>query len=442
MIGTTNGNTDGHSFETVIGTSNGYSTGASNGISNGQTNDTNGTAIKGGSGNGLSNGIKAAALPDANSENLILTTATEEERRIIWSRNSTEWGGALSVDDYLQREEYVTTTSPLTRDGGITHWVLVDKTLPKNQRPILSCAESIRKRAWIKTPASNEIKEVLTHGIGGVFCFPEHRGHGYASRMMTDLGKALGTHQATEDVKVGFSVLWSDIGKKFYTKHGWHAFPSTHVEFPPAIEGAGEVEGVKLLRANDLPKLCKEDESLIKQAMAKANDGKTHVAVAPDASQMEWHRSREAFLTKNLFGKTPDTRGALVGVSGERVWVVWTRAYYGKLDAPKAGNTLHILRLVIEDEDKEQTEERVQRQAESLKLCLKAAQKEAVEWKLKHVELWNPSQLVQKLINKIDIEHNPVERETSSIPSLMWYGEGDSTADEIVWVENEKFCWC
>lgn len=405
------------------------------------TTTTNGsTGVTNGSVSGM-NGHTKDFLPDANSPNLILTQATDEERKIIWTRNQTEWGGALNVDDYIKREEYVTNTSPLTRGGGISHWVLVDKTLPENQRPILACAESIRKRAWVREAGSNELKEVLTHGIGGVFCFPEHRGHGYASRMMTDLGEKLATHQATADIPCGFSLLWSDIGKKFYTKHGWHAFPSTHVEFPPA-EKAGEIDGVKLLRKDDLPKLCKDDEAMIKQSMLKGTDGKTHVAVAPDVSQMEWHRSREAFLTKNLFGKTPDVRGALVGTPGERVWVIWTRAYYGKLDDPKAGNTLHIIRLVIEDEEQEQTEERVNRQAKALKACLQAAQVEAKEWKLKHVEMWNPSPLVKKLIERVDIEHTPVERETSSIPSLMWYGESDSTTDKIIWVENEKYSWC
>ncbi len=386
------------------------------------------------------NGHNNGPFPKADSSLLILTHPTIEEKRITWAKNHVMWGGALSVEDYLKREESLMTASSLTRDGGISHWILVEKDSEPNNRPIYASSESIRKRAYVRPAGSNEIKEAICHGIGGVFSYEEYRGHGYASRMMRDLGETLKTYQGTEAVPVAFSALWSDIGKQFYAKHGWLAFPSTHVEFQPAP--SPESLDVKRLSGNDLPKLAKDDEAMIKASMLKANDGKTHVTVAPDMPHLEWHRVRETFLTRILFGRIPETRGALVGQPGSRIWVVWTRAYYGKPDDPKAGNALYILRLIIEDEEQPETEERLQRRAEGFKAVIQAAQNECIEWKLRHVELWNPSPLVQKLIDNVGIEHTPVERATSSIPSIMWHGPGSGKPEGLEWVKNEKFCWC
>lgn len=387
-------------------------------------------------GNGTSNGH----MPLAKSSQLILAQPTIEEMRITWEKNAVMWGGALDLPQYLQREEHLTNASPLTRDGGVSHWVLVDKDQAPNERQILASAESLKKRTYVRYAGSNEIREGICHGIGSVFCYPEHRGHGYASRMMTELGQKLKTHQGTKDCPVMFSALWSDIGKEFYAKHGWKPFASTHVEFP-AKKIEHKDDRLKMLYAGDIPKLCKDDEAMIKASMLKSTDGKTHMSVAPDISHFEWHRAREVFLTKAIFGKTPDVRGAMIGQPGARMWALWTRAYYGKLDAvEQSGNTLHILRLVIEDEEQPQTDERLARQAEGLKAILEAAQDEAQKWRLRHVEMWNPSELAKGLIEKVGIDHTPVERQVSSIPSLMWYGPGQT--EEVQWIKNEKFTWC
>lgn len=406
---------------------------------NATTNNPNGT-------NG-SNGT----LPSAKSPNLHLAHPTLQEKRLTWNKNASDWGKALSLADYIEREETLCTASSLACDGGLTHWVLVDKDLPADQRPILGSCESIRKRTLLKSADSDEVKEAICHGIGSVFCYPEYRGHGYASRMMRELGEVLKTWQGTEDVPVAFSTLYSDIGKQFYTAHGWHPFPSTHVEFPAACENAPIP--AKTLTEEDLATLCQEDEEMIKKSLLQAKHGKTYVAIAPDMAHIEWHRAREIFLTEKLFGKVPDVRGALVGEPGSRVWAIWTRSYYGPVEDKKVANTLHILRLVIEDEEPESQlsgangeavydEERLRKQAEKLKAVVQAAQKEAREWKARHVELWNPSGLVKQLVQRIGIEHSEVEREKESIASIMWYGAGTGKTDEIEWVKNEKYGWC
>jgi hypothetical protein len=57
--------------------------------------------------------------PLASSPNLVLVHPTEAEKRQMWTLNSKNWGSALSLPDYLEREQYLTTI-PATRDGGVT----------------------------------------------------------------------------------------------------------------------------------------------------------------------------------------------------------------------------------------------------------------------------------------------------------------------------------
>lgn len=368
-------------------------------------------------------------FPDANSSYLHLTHPTIEEKVETWTLNSVNWGTALSTPDYLEREAYLTTI-PLAKDGGITHWILVDRNLPPNLRPILASCESLRKP--VLTSLNGVVTEGITHGIGSVFTQPKFRGRGYASRMLKELALLLKNWQVDE--KSGscpFSVLWSDIGKKYYTKLGWAAFPSAHIELSPATKL--QPTTVTKLTCGDIAKLCKLDEGYIRKELASTSDGKTHVAIIPSHDQMQWHHKREDFVCDKLFQRHPHIKGAIAGRPGFRVWVYWTRQYYGPL-VPKSGNTLHILRLVLEDESA------TPENAESLKGILELAQAEAKEWQLDVVDVWNPSESVKKLVEMTGLENKLVERQEESIASLMWYGEG--TTEDVKWLANEKYGWC
>jgi len=78
--------------------------------------------------------------------------------------------------------------------------------------------------------------------------------------------------------------------------------------------------------------------------------------------------------------------------------------------------------------------------AESLKAILELAQAEAEEWQLETVDLWNPSEIVKKLVEMTGLENEFVDRQEESIASLMWYGEG--TTEDVKWLANEKYGWC
>lgn len=151
-------------------------------------------------------------LPLSTSASLALVHPTEAERRATLLLNSQSWRGALSVPAYLRREEFL-GNQLLTRNGSLSFWVLVDSSNPpSNPRRILASCETIRKRALIAEPG-RRVEEVISHGIGSVFCDPQFRGRGYAGRMMMELAQILDTSRRDAEMTNYFTVLFSDIGK-------------------------------------------------------------------------------------------------------------------------------------------------------------------------------------------------------------------------------------
>ncbi|KAK4044102.1 hypothetical protein C8A01DRAFT_31700 [Parachaetomium inaequale] len=387
------------------------------------------------------------SLPDATSPLLVLTHPTPRERTLTARHTYPTWGFALAEADYLARETYLTTV-PLARDGGITHWILTLAGAAPDARPILSSCESLRKRAvYVDGGSKGEVVEGVAHGIGSVFTEPAFRGRGYASRMMRDVGAVLRGWQAAAAatnsekgvVEKGhslFSVLYSDIGKTFYARHGWAAFESAHVSFKP-VEGpvgGGEGQVARAIGYHELAELCAVDEKLLRADLARRGGGKTHVAILPELDALLWHLMREDYMTKCIFGKTPTVRGAVAGEPGKRVWAVWMRGYYGGLKKLE-GNVLHVLRVVVEDP--EQPDEEL---VAGFRSIVQIAQHEAAEWKTQDIQVWNPTPKIRGLVEKCGIESEFVNRDKDSIASLRWYGE-EPTA-ELDWVANEKYAWC
>ena len=389
-------------------------------------------------------------LPDAHSPDIHLSHPTGEECLKIWELSSLAWRDALTLPLYLEESAFLTTV-PLARDGGMTIWILVDKNLLPNHRPILCACESFRKRSYI-SDSQGGLTETIIHGVASVFTDPTYRGRGYASRLMRELAKSLRSWQA-DKTKCSGSVLYSDIGKDFYARSGWHPFPNnSHIKISPST--TPKQMRAKSLLAGDLDELCQEDEAMIRRKMTRrTEDGKLRLVLVPDLDHMLWHHSKEEFACEKLFGKYPQVKGAIAGEVGNRIWAIWTHRYYGDPDSIASGNTLYILRLVIENdvaanadapEGKEITcnVEQQDIRVNHMKAILQTAQAEAAEWKLSSVHLWDPSSLAQQLIDQTGIQNSKISREDEGIASLLWYGEGSGKEDMLEWVANEKFAWC
>ncbi|KAI0396713.1 hypothetical protein F5Y17DRAFT_78123 [Xylariaceae sp. FL0594] len=314
--------------------------------------------------------------PDASDPSLVLTHPTEAEKRQTWSMNHDEWGGSLSLEEYMEREPFLAST-PLAANGAMTHWILTDSASPSSpgqKRRVLASCETIRKPVLYVPAGGTEVQEGYGYGIGSVYTPPEFRGRKYAARMLKDLGEVLRTWPAEElrrqqeargrgdtqgpgdgnadadaadnhvkgeeqaPLKSFCSTLWSDIGKKYYATKGWPAFPSEHVEFPtlpvgtypPATSNADQLvykiphlaeSGYSPIDLRSLDYYCREDEAQLRRQMIKhaQETGRAAFAYVPTPEVFHWHWARQDFLSAREFpGRKSESSSGLAFSIGTR----------------------------------------------------------------------------------------------------------------------------
>ncbi|KAF1821745.1 uncharacterized protein K489DRAFT_359591 [Dissoconium aciculare CBS 342.82] len=425
-------------------------------------------------------------LPHHTSPHLQLLIATPAENAAQTVSNSVEWRGPLTQEVYLRREAHL-ATQDLTRDGRLTAWLLIDTTSASGKGRILCGCETIRKRALTKVD-DGSVREVVCYGVASVFCSEELRGRGYAGRMIEELGKRLEGNldlpTLQESERPLFSVLFSDIGRKFYAARGWRAYPSTHIALPAASApddstssaAPSNLPPVRLLSTADLPSLCARDEVLIRTRLAHTKS-QTHqnpaIAIIPDHATIAWHHARENFFARELDGReSPEFKGGLVhlqtpnaspqGTTGDsfggggKIWCYWNRVWTEHND-DKDPNTLYILRLTADDEKvmnkvlvEEEGDAADDVVVEAVAALLHAARVQAREWGMKKVCMWSPSGVSVAAARRLMLQESGqdaadairiITRENDSITSLRWFGEGGAER-EVEWWCNEKFQWC
>lgn len=150
---------------------------------------------------------------DLSTSEIVFAEATTEQRQISWELNGVFFASPLSLDDYLAREKLL-SQQDLARDGDCRYWVLFPKGRPG--RIIASC-ESFRKPILIAKDGI--VRESRGHSIAHIHTNPEYRRQGMAALLMSRLQE-----QLEQDGEC--TVLYSDIGKGYYTRLGWTAFPN------------------------------------------------------------------------------------------------------------------------------------------------------------------------------------------------------------------------
>ncbi|KAI5300968.1 hypothetical protein KEM55_003596 [Ascosphaera atra] len=387
-----------------------------------------------------------AELPPADSPNLVLVSGTDHEKVKCRETNGVEWAGRLTMEQYKEREAVVEARTLV--HTGCTAWILTDKNLPPDERPIYASCETTARPAWVAH--KGVVEETRSHAVGTVFCPAKYRGKGYASRMLTELGKILETYQNEHTVyKHGvFSTLWSDIGKKFYTKLGWEPYPSAHY----ALDPLGADEYVQLLHGTTgfdvgaITDLTRED---VKETMcspdalektrntlleaSKASDN-AQVALKPTYEQLAYSWTREEYTCEQLVtGKAtafPSAKGA--AVKDANVYMAWALAYYAKQEE----DTLYILHIQHDQNPKDE-----QATVKALAACLIRAQAEAKEWNMHAVKVWNASPLTEKAVKLIDPNRQIVHRENDHVSSLRWYGKDLGLGEKPDWWWIERYAW-
>ena len=148
-----------------------------------------------------------------------------------------------------------------------------------------------------------------------------------------------------------------------------------------------------------------------------------------------------------MLNKDPNFKGALASTKGgERAWCIWTRTF----GENQAGNTLNILRFVIEGDEilRSDGEQSIRPDASKEAVVqagaavLRAAQLEAAKWNMHDVQLWNPTPLAVLSARVVEPSTHIIHRDKESIASLKWHGIDPEDRGKIEWIGNEKFGWC
>jgi GNAT superfamily N-acetyltransferase len=385
--------------------------------------------------------VDAATLPSAAASDLVLVIANPKEYAQCSRLNAEEWKGPLTVDQYMNREKHL-LNQDLTRDGGATGWILTSPQLLPNAdgtRPILASCESNLAHAYVAR--NGKLDKIISHGIGSVFTRPEHRGKGYAGRMLTELGKNLMTYQQPNGNKSLFSVLYSDIGTKFYSRLGWKAFASTHIHLAPMDSSTYEFSRKELpvvedLATEDLPGLPAAsivEAELLSQSQQREDT--PFIAFRPDMDHFQWHHAREEYVSATLGLSDPKVKGAIHRPTGAAV--IWTRVF----SAEQEDWQLHILHSIIPPAIKSSAAG-----MRALSALLLRAQHEASKCEmLAGVEVWDPSELIIGAAQSLRTEaHDKLEviyRDQEHICSLRWTSASHSV-DDVVWDYKQKYAWC
>ncbi|OAQ89975.1 Acyl-CoA N-acyltransferase [Purpureocillium lilacinum] len=400
--------------------------------------------------------MASSATPD--DAGLVLAHPNDDEQVRTWTHTHPSWGPSYPLDVYLARERELLTV-PLARDGGIRQWILTtpspasasatggtssESSSSNNNRPVLSSCETLRKRALVRSPGQPTVRDVHAHGVASVFTYPEFRRKGYAARMLDQLGKKLADDEARQPGDAAFSVLFSDIGKKFYAALDWAPFESSHLTLPAAVSGDASASArgdVTPITDDNLELLVALDEKLLRERMAADDDAnpttKTRVAILPDMDHMRWHFAREAFMSTHHLGRAPTVHGAVYTSpsNGSRVWAIWVRVHSGGTMNP-AKNVVYIQRSVVENSSISDAE-----LSQAWRAILEVARVEAREWMCSRVDMWNPDERTKRLIVQMeDLKAQYVVREEDSITSLRWFGDG--SVQRVEWVANERYEWC
>lgn len=383
--------------------------------------------------------LDTTVLPPAQSADVVLVPASDPEYVQTAYLNGAEWKGPLTMDQYLEREVDLQDVG-LTKDGRITGWILTSNALPTNPdgtRPILASCESIPMSAYIAR--DGELQKVQVHGIASVYTRPEHRGKGYAGKMMADLGKRLESWQEVNSRNNSFSVLYSDIGQKFYAQFGWKPFESTHFHLPPLprsdyetiVASFPDVQDLSASDVKSLPTSSFVEEEL--RRLSAENSSVTFTAISPDVDHFEWHHAREEYLAKILGKNQPSVKGAIHRDTG--LAVIWSRRYA----AQSKDWQLTILHTAIPSGINPSEEN--QRIFAALLL---RSQLEAADWDMvAGVDIWDPPHLVLAAAQLLRTHEEPrvevITRDKEHICSLRWAG---SQEHNITWANKQEYAWC
>ncbi|KAK0703561.1 hypothetical protein B0T26DRAFT_657799 [Lasiosphaeria miniovina] len=378
-----------------------------------------------------------------SASDVVLAEGTPEQRQLAWQLNGVSWAPPMPIDTYVAREEQL-SQHELCRDGRCKYWVIYLKGYP---RQIIASCETTRKTVLIARDGVS--RKGHGYAIASVYTNPAYRRLGMAAFLLRRV-------QEQMDLDSDFSVLYSDIGRSYYSSLGWRVFPSYQVTLslvgraappspttatsspppsPPVPFQHSQPARTRHLKLEDLPALCEQDETYLAQQFAAlpSGDGMTHVAFSPSFAQISWQLTRAGFMAERLFGgKAVPNKGAIT--ESGRSWLYWHHDFRER--------KLKVLRIVSLLDEATAEQQRIV----DNKVLLEAALAEASAWGLPSVLVWDPDEhttLGCKAAGNTHPEDVKIvfdERKDKSVPSFRWARGEDSR--QTVWEDSFYYCWC
>ncbi|KAF9229671.1 hypothetical protein BS17DRAFT_33754 [Gyrodon lividus] len=392
----------------------------------------------------------------ASSDLASLTLFPATTAQLLETRKRTwpQWGGALTEEQYLERDAQMDVMDHAIDSGMIT-WVLAPRDKPDTLDFMCSC-ETYKRQGLIRYAGSKELQDTTCYGVACVFTPPEKRGKGYASHMMRLLHWVTSGRTAeynlpdfpTEwgapppEVKAAgngmFSILYSDVGDNFYRQAGpgleedggWEARGpvSTIWEIPQNAETQQKDRetGWKWLKYGDLDALWAKDVQLIRSTMENVLDSSpsyhterptAFVSYLPDRGVGSFHVFRSMFAAESVVSMD--------------IWGVKKNS--GNIDPPTYASwsvdvcplppTLIVTRISATETEFPDLLGKIQ----------EAARKSGIG----RMEVWN---IPKHLLKVAAGTRGQTFERKEHLPAIKWYGKGATT--DIEWAFNEKFCWC
>ncbi|KAF8929291.1 hypothetical protein BGZ58_009038 [Dissophora ornata] len=323
--------------------------------------------------------------------------------RRVWLNSRTHFGPDMTEELWLERAALRTS---LDLGPGVEHkiWILVPKGRGNDPSAILSAVHSY-DRAGLMSEKCSEVRDVADQqSINGsgqtdvqlkdiriayvllVFTPTEHRRRGYAKTMLGMLKDQL---ERQTDPPLELSFLYSSVGANFYESSGWPAIRSRelvievpgHV-FPELPSGSvNNIYEIEDITEVNIQEIMDKDVELLRsdmeqRALAAAPQNLRFAAIIPEARIFRGQLAIAQFTNSKvvkadrlitrmglrlLNADTPDN-------NGEHAFIIWTYLVPHKL--------LLILRT------RYQTVYQLQR-------LLTEALKDAREWDLAKVEMWD-----------------------------------------------------
>ncbi|KFA61727.1 hypothetical protein S40285_08399 [Stachybotrys chlorohalonatus IBT 40285] len=361
------------------------------------------------------------ALVERDGGNLVFTRATGDQIKKHFENNAQAWAGPLAQRDYLHIHHGMLKTE--ANEEGSAVWVLHP---PDEPLEIVSSCTTLSRPAAVNTGKGSRTVTavVITH----IFTRPEFRGKGIATVLLTKVQDVL---DSRSDVKVEFSVIYSDFQCGLYERLGWRPYRATQLRIllgKAKVERPPNTEGLDSIELNDMPFASDRDVDMTKTRVTGKRDGNTHarfLATIPVVRLCIWRSKmyEHYFCKREVVPREYGVKYVSPGTS-TGVWAWWVHDFWAR--------KLHLCRLVAL---------RNMGMEESVARVLEVAAAEASRCGLREVVLWEPTQQViegaEKLADKFgEGAKVTVEDRDENIPCLRWHG---GEGREVIWEEREYY---